>query len=188
MRPSMLFSTPMEHEFNEWLSRFASLEELFSARNQLYAKLTHQQLDGIVEEHVSIFGPVHVGPNVHIRSGAVLNGPVVIGPNAVIDYGAKVFGGTVIGTSTRLNSGASVSNSLIMNNCLIAEGCIIQNSVLGYGVTAKAGCLIGDLASPEEVGTYVGDSAQLGPGCIICAGSTVLPRQIISAGTVVRLS
>jgi acetyltransferase-like isoleucine patch superfamily enzyme len=75
-----------------------------------------------------------------------------------------------------------------MNDCSIAEGCIIQNSMLGYGVTAKAGCLIGDMTSPQEVGTYVGDGAQLGPGCIVCAGSTVLPRQIISPGTVVRIS
>jgi NDP-sugar pyrophosphorylase family protein len=188
MRPSMLFSTPMEQEFNEWLSRFASLEELFSARNQLYAELSHQQLDGIVEEQVTIFGPVHVGANARIRAGAVLTGPLVIGPNAVINYGAKVFGGTVIGTGTRINSGAIISNSLLMNKCSVAEGCIIQNSVLGYGVIAKAGCLIGDVTSLQDVGTYVGDSAQLGLGCTICAGSTVLPRQIISPGTVVNRS
>jgi NDP-sugar pyrophosphorylase family protein len=178
----------MEQEFNEWLSRFASLEELFFARYQLYSGLSHQRLDGIVEEHVTILGHVHVSLNARIRSGAVLNGPLVIGPNVVIDYGAKVFGGTVIGTGTRLNSGAIISNSLLMNDCSIAEGCIIQNSMLGYGVTAKAGCLIGDMTSPQEVGTYVGDGAQLGPGCIVCAGSTVLPRQIISPGTVVRIS
>jgi NDP-sugar pyrophosphorylase family protein len=181
MRPSVLFSTPMEQEFNEWLSRFASLEELFSARSQLYSGLSHQQIDGAVEEHVAVFGAVHVCASARVRSGAVLNGPLVIGPNAIIDQGARVFGGTIIGTGTRINSGAIVSNSLLMNNCSIAEACVIQNSVLGYGVIAKAGCLIGDL----EVGTFVGDSTQLGLGSIICAGTKVLPRQIISPGTVV---
>jgi bifunctional UDP-N-acetylglucosamine pyrophosphorylase/glucosamine-1-phosphate N-acetyltransferase len=188
MRPNQLFSTPMEQEFDEWLSRFASLEELFSARYQLYSKLSRQQLDGIIEEDVTILGPVHVGPNAHIRSGAVLNGPLVIGPNVIIDHGAKVFGGTVIGTGTRVKSGVTISNSLLMNNCLVAESCIIQDSVLGYGVTAKAGCLIGDMASPEEVATYVGDGAKLGLGCIICAGSIVLPHQSVSPGTVLGMA
>jgi NDP-sugar pyrophosphorylase family protein len=188
MRPSQLFSTPMEQEFDNWLSRFASLKELFSARHQLYAKLSRQQLDGIIEEDVTILGPVHVGQNARIRSGAILNGPLVIGPDAVIDYGAKVFSGTFIGAGTRLSSGAIILNSLLMNNCQVAESCIIQNSVLGYGVIAEAGCLIGDTAAPKEAGTYVGDNSQLGLGSIICAGSIVPARQNISPGTVVGLS
>jgi NDP-sugar pyrophosphorylase family protein len=188
MRPNQLFSTPMDQEFDEWLSRFAGLDELFSARHQLYAKLSRQQFDGIIEEGVTVVGPVHVGPNAVIRSGAVLKGPLVIGPNAVIDHGAKVFGGTFIGAETHLKSGALISNSLLMANCLVAENCIIQNSVLGYGVTAKAGCLIGDVASPQEVGTYVGDGSQLGLGCIICVGSIVFPRESISPGVVLENS
>ena len=67
MRPSHLFSASAEQQFNEWLTRFASLEEMFSSRHQLYSKLSRQQLEGIIDEHVTIIGPVHVGPNTHVN-------------------------------------------------------------------------------------------------------------------------
>ena len=98
-----------------------------------------QQLEGIIDEHVTIIGPVHVGPNTHVRSGAILKGPLIVGPNSVIEYGVRVLGGSFIGASTHLNSGAVISNSLLMNNCLVGENCVIQNSVLGFGVAAGAG-------------------------------------------------
>lgn len=185
MHPSHLFSATMEQQFNEWLTKFASLEEMFSSRHQLYSKLRQPQLEGIIDEHVTIIGSVHVGPNTHVRSGAILKGPLIVGPNSVIEYGVRVLGGSFIGASTHLNSGAVVSNSLLMNNCLVGENSVVQNSVLGFGVAAGAGSLIGDVASSFAVGTYVGDGSKLGVGSIICSGSIVTPGQIVSAGTVV---
>jgi len=186
MRPSHLFSASVEQQFNEWLTRFASLDEMFSSRHQLYSKLSRQQLEGTIDEYVTIIGPVHVGPNTHVRSGVILKGPLIVGPNSVIEYGVRVLGGSFIGANTHLNSGAVISNSLLMNNCLVGENCVIQNSVLGFGVAAGAGSLIGDMASSSNaVGTYVGDFAKLGVGSIICSGSIVAQGQIVPAGTVV---
>ena len=68
MHPSHLFSATMEQQFNEWLTKFASLEEMFSSRHQLYSR--QSQLEGIIDEHVTIIGSVHVGSNTHVRSGA----------------------------------------------------------------------------------------------------------------------
>jgi UDP-N-acetylglucosamine diphosphorylase / glucose-1-phosphate thymidylyltransferase / UDP-N-acetylgalactosamine diphosphorylase / glucosamine-1-phosphate N-acetyltransferase / galactosamine-1-phosphate N-acetyltransferase len=175
----------MEQEFDAWLSHFTSLEELFSSRHQLYSKLSRQQLDGVIEEHVVIVGPVHIGPNTLVKSGAILNGPLVVGPNSVIDNGAKVLSRTFIGTGTYVNSGALVFDSLLMNGCLVSENCVIQNCVLGCGVVVKAGCLVGDRMSPsDQVGTYVGDNAELGLGSIIGAGSVVAPRQRLLSGAI----
>jgi bifunctional UDP-N-acetylglucosamine pyrophosphorylase / glucosamine-1-phosphate N-acetyltransferase len=183
MHPSDLFSATMEQQFNEWLTKFASLEEMFSSRHQLYSKLRQPQIEGIIDEHVTIIGSVHVGPYTHVRSGAILKGPLIVGPNSVIEYGVRVLGGSFIGAGTHLNSNAVVSNSLLMNNCLVGENSVVQNSVLGFGVATGAGSLIGDVAS--SVGTYIGDGSKLGVGSIICSGSLIPPGQIVSAGTVV---
>jgi NDP-sugar pyrophosphorylase family protein len=181
--PRELFSTPMEQEFDEWLSRFASLEELFSSRHQLYSKLSRQQLDGIIEENVTIAGPVCMGPNTLVKSGAILKGPIIVGPNSIIDNGAKILSGTFIGTGTYVNSGAVVFDSLLMNDCLVSENCVIQNSVLGCGVVVKAGCLVGDRTSDQK-GTYIGDKAELGLGSILGAGSIVAQRQRVLPGAI----
>ena len=177
----------MEQEFDEWLSRFASLEELFSSRHQLYSKLSRQQLDGIIEENVTIVGPVHMAPHTLVKSGAILKGPLVVGPNSIIDNGAKVFSGTFIGTGSYVNSGSVVFDSLLMNNCLVSENCVIQNCVLGCGVVVKAGCLIGDrMSSADQIGTYVGDKAELGIGSILRAGSVIRQRQTLLPGAIVE--
>jgi NDP-sugar pyrophosphorylase family protein len=97
MRPSELFACTIENDFQGWLARFASVEELFSSRDQLYAKLHQSQIDGAVEEQVTIEGPVHISPGSRVRSGAVLIGPLVIGPNCNVDHGARVFRRTFIG-------------------------------------------------------------------------------------------
>jgi NDP-sugar pyrophosphorylase family protein len=181
--PRELFSTPMEKEFDDWLSRFVTLEQLFSARHQLYSKLSRQQLDGIIEENVTIVGPVHIGPNTLVKSGAILEGPIIVGPDSIIGNGTRILGSTFIGTRTNIRSGAVVFDSLIMNSCVISENCIVQNSVLGCGVVAKAGCLIGEGMSPtDQRGTYVGDAAELEPGSILRAGSMIAPRQRLLSG------
>jgi NDP-sugar pyrophosphorylase family protein len=185
MRPRQLFAIPQEPEFDDWLSRFASLEELFSCRDQLYSKLCRQQLDGIVEGNVVILGAVHLGPSSQVRSGAILKGPLIVGPDAVIDHGVKVLGRTFIGRGSHLSSGAVVSDSVLMHNSLIGENCVVRNSILGCGVIARAGCLIGDMPShSQNAGTYLGDGSQLGLGSIICAGSIVQRGEVILPGTI----
>ncbi len=181
--PKELFATPMEREFDDWLTRFSSLEELFCSRHQLYSRLCRQQLNGVIEENVTIVGPVHVGLNSLVRSGAILSGPLIVGPGCVIGNGAKVLDGTFIGTGTNVSSGAAVIDSIVMNRCLISENCVVQSSVLGFGVVAKAGCLIGDRTSlPNQNGTYVGDEAELEVGSILRTGSVVARRQVFSRG------
>ena len=58
MKPKELYATEIEKEFNNWLAKFDSLEVLFASRH-LQARLT-KHLDGSIEDHSFIVGPVHV--------------------------------------------------------------------------------------------------------------------------------
>jgi len=60
VKPKERYATEMKKEFNDWLAKFDSLEALFASRHQLHAGLTRQQLDGSIEDHSFIVGPVHV--------------------------------------------------------------------------------------------------------------------------------
>ena len=58
MKPKERYATEIEKEFNNWLAKFDSLEVLFASR-YLQARLT-KHLDGSIEDHSLIVGPVHV--------------------------------------------------------------------------------------------------------------------------------
>jgi len=58
VKPKELYATEIEKEFNNWLAKFDSLEILFASRH-LQARLT-KHLDGSIEDHSFMVGPVHV--------------------------------------------------------------------------------------------------------------------------------
>ena len=185
VHPSQLFSISVEPRFDEWLSRFSNIEELFASRHQLYSKLVRQEIEGIVDEYVTIEGAVHVAAGAHVRSGAVLKGPLIVGPNSVIDYGAKILGEVFIGSGCRVSAGSVVSGSILIQDCVVGENCVIHNCLIGCGVTAGPGCLVGgQTAAPDGVGAYFGDGSALGAGCIVSAGSVISQHQKVVPGTV----
>jgi NDP-sugar pyrophosphorylase family protein len=185
VKPNELYATAMEDEFNNWLASFDSLEALFASRHQLLARLTKQQLDGSMEDHTLIVGPVHVNSTSRVLTGAIIRGPAIIGPDATIGYGAKILDGSFIGAGSRVGPGAVVSQSIIMNGSIISENCVIQNAVVGSGVFIGAGALVGEAQSMGGAGAFVGDNANLRVGSIVLAG-TVVARGSIVAVPVVR--
>ncbi|MBR0960157.1 hypothetical protein JQ566_22725 [Bradyrhizobium japonicum] len=129
-------------------------------------------------------GLVYVGPNSHVKSGAVLNGPLIVGPDCVVQSGARILGRSFIGTGSQLRAGSFVCNSILMNRCIISENSVVQNCILGSDVLVGAGCLVGDAAAQApDLAAFVGD--QLGLGAIICPGSIVASSDEVAAGSVV---
>jgi NDP-sugar pyrophosphorylase family protein len=186
MHPNQLFSISVEQRFDEWISRFSNIEELFESRHQLYSKLVRQEIEGSVDEYVTIDGAVHIASSAQVRSGTVLKGPLIVGPHSVIDCGVKILGEVFIGSGCQLNAGTVVSGSILIKDCVMGENCVIHNSFIGCGVRAGPGCLFGDQTTTQDrVGTYFGDGSLLGAGCIVSAGSVISPHQKIVPGTVI---
>jgi NDP-sugar pyrophosphorylase family protein len=184
MKPNELYATPMEDEFNNWLARFESLEDLFASRYQLHTKLRKQQLDGDVEDHTLLIGPIHVSPTSRVLAGAVIKGPAIIGPDVTIDCGAKVLGGSFIGAGSRVGPGAVVSQSILMNGSVVSENCVIQNAILGAGAFVGAGAMVGEEQdeSMGEEGAFVGDSARISAGSVV-PKCTVITKESVYSGS-----
>jgi len=185
VKPKELYATQMEKEFNNWLAKFDSLEALFASRHQLLARLTKQQLDGSIEDHSLIIGPVHVSSTSRVLAGAIIRGPAIIGPDVTIDHGAKVLDGSFIGAGSRVGPGAVVSQSILMNGSIISENCVIQNAIVGAGVFIGAGALVGEAKSK---GAFVGDNTNLRVGSIVLMGAVIAKDSDIFAGSVVHAS
>jgi NDP-sugar pyrophosphorylase family protein len=186
VKPKELYATPMEDEFNNWLEKFVSLEALFASRHQLHAKLTKQQLDGSIEDHSLITGPVHVSSTSRVLAGAIIRGPAIIGPDVIIDHGAKVLDGSFIGAGSRVGPGAVVSQSVLMNGSIISENCVIQNAVVGAGAFIGAGALVGEAQSKGGAGAFVGDNANLRAGSIVLMGAVIAKDSDVFMSPVVR--
>jgi UDP-N-acetylglucosamine diphosphorylase / glucose-1-phosphate thymidylyltransferase / UDP-N-acetylgalactosamine diphosphorylase / glucosamine-1-phosphate N-acetyltransferase / galactosamine-1-phosphate N-acetyltransferase len=185
MRPGDLYATIMEPEFNSWLAKFDTLEALFAARHELCSNLLKQQLDGIVEDHATIVGAVHVSSNSLVRAGAVIQGPAIIGPNVIIDYGAKIMSGTFVGTGVQVLAGAVIGQSILMNRTVISENCVVRNGILGCRVFVNSGSLIGQRAYDSEVrGTFVGDDAKLEIGSIVLDGAIIARGFTVKPGAI----
>jgi NDP-sugar pyrophosphorylase family protein len=194
VKPEELYATAMEDEFNNWLAKFDSLEALFASRHQLHARLTKQQLDGSIEDHSLIIGPVHVSSTSRVLAGAIIRGPTIIGPDVTIHHGAKILDGSFIGAGSRVGPGAVVSQSILMNGSIISENCVIQNAVVGAGVFIGAGALVGEAQSKGGAGAlggagaFVGDNANLRAGSIVLMGAVIAKDSDIFTGPVVRAS
>ena len=84
----------MEPDLKDWVRKFASLGDLFSAMPQLYANLRAQNIQGIVEDGAVIIGAVHIGMGSVVHGQAIVRGPAIVGNNAVVDSHTEIRPGS----------------------------------------------------------------------------------------------
>ena len=90
------------------------------------------------KENLKILGKVMIGKNVQISENVKLIGPVLIGDNCKIE-GQSIIGPNVsIGSGTFLEN-CQIENSIIMDNCTIHLGGVLENSIIPYNtkITSK---------------------------------------------------
>jgi NDP-sugar pyrophosphorylase family protein len=191
MRVPDLFSAEMEPDLNKWLMRFSTLNDLFSAMPQLYARLEWQNIQGIVEDGAVIVGPVHIGIGSVVRALAMIHGPAVVGNNTVVHSHTEIRAGTFIGSKCVIGHSCSIINSMVMSNVNISAGAFIRNSVIGFGSVVGPGAALGadevEQSGPvshtlSELGVVLGDHAVVGANTSIRPGAVIGPRTIIGEG------
>jgi NDP-sugar pyrophosphorylase family protein len=191
MKVSDLFSAEMEPDLNKWLGNFTSLDDLFSAMPQLYARLESQNIQGIVEDGAVIVGPVHIGMGSVVHGQAIIRGPAIVGNNTVVDSHAEIRAGAFIGSKCVIGHSCSIIKSMVMSNVNISAGAFITNSVIGFGSVVGPGAALGadDEGSLRSVsqtlsklGVMLGDYAVVGANSTIKPGTVVGSRTIIGEG------
>jgi UDP-N-acetylglucosamine diphosphorylase / glucose-1-phosphate thymidylyltransferase / UDP-N-acetylgalactosamine diphosphorylase / glucosamine-1-phosphate N-acetyltransferase / galactosamine-1-phosphate N-acetyltransferase len=194
MTLSDLFSAEMEPKLNNWIKRFASLDDLFSALPQLYANLRAQNIQGTVEDGAVIIGAVHIGAGSIVRGQAIIRGPVIVGPKCVIHSHVEIQAGCFIGSRCSIGHSSSIAESLIMDDVSILAGAFIQRSVIGSGCVVGPNATLGPgqmegvsgASSPirPKRGAVLGDSVAIGANSTIRRGAIVGPRTIVGENVV----
>lgn len=193
MKVSDLFSAELEPVLNEWIKKFTSLDDLFLAMPQLYARLISQSIEGTIEETALLSGPVHISSNAVVRAQAIIHGPSIVGPDTVINSHAEIQSG-FIGSNCVIGHSASIIQSMVMNNTNIGAGAFIRNSVIGFAGVVGPGAAIGaveaERASTESsqtsptLGAVLGDYAVVGANSTIKSGTIIGSRTIVGEGVV----
>jgi NDP-sugar pyrophosphorylase family protein len=191
MKVPDLFSADLEPVLNAWIRKFTSLEDLFWALPELYAKLTSQAIEGTVEETALLSGPVHIGRGAIVHAQAIIHGPSIVGPNAVINSHTEIRSG-FIGSQCVIGHGASIMQSMVMNNSNIGAGAFIRNSVIGFGSVVGPGAAIGPIEverastassrSSSTLGAVLGDYSVVGANSTIKSGTIIGPRTVVGEG------
>lgn len=152
-----------------------SIEEYVRAtRDALMGKVQidwgMEQVDGIwredgvdIEPDAQVRGPVYLGRDVKIKSGAMVHGPSVIRDNTVVERGAHI------------------DRSIIWRGSNIGPRSEVRGSLLGAECTLQANAVVSE-------NTVVSDHTIIGRGAIIQPNVKIWPNKEVDAGAVVSTS
>ncbi len=151
---------------------------------------------GTIEKGVTIHGRVSVGEGCMIRAGAYLQGPLSLGPGCEIGANAVLLPSTSLGKNVRVGPLTTIANSILMDDVNVGPSSVVQDSVLGSGVVARAGLLAasgpadvpieGEHHAVRQIGGLIGEDSELGNGVIVECGTVVNERARAASGARLR--
>ena len=164
--------------------------------NAAALKTTAERRAGTIEPAVTIRGRVTIGDGCVIRSGAYLQGPLSIGAGSEIGPNAVLLPSTSLGKNVRIGALTTVANSILMDDVILGPASVVQESVIGSGVVARAGFLAasgpgdvnieGTWHSVPQIGTLIGEDVEIANGVNAAAGTVVNERARVESGAKLR--
>src|SRR5437016_5253260 len=164
--------------------------------NAAAMKGLHEIRSGTIETAVTIRGRVSIGDGCVIRSGAYLQGPLSIGSGSEIGPNAVLLPSKSLGRNVRLGALTTVANSILMDDVILGPASVVQDSVIGSGVVARAGLLAasgpGDVNiegawhGVPQVGALIGEDVEIANGVVVAPGTVVNERARVESGAKLR--
>ena len=147
-----------------------------------------------VGEFVSISGNYFIDEGTKIHANAVIQGPVMIGKNVEIQSGALVRPGSIIGDNCVVGHASEIKHSIMQNKSKVASLAFCGDTILGKSTRIGSGIILANRRFDQknitvkingekyDVGTdffgaVIGDSTRLG------ANSTTVPGTFIGPYT-----
>ena len=147
-----------------------------------------------VGEFVAISGNYFIDEGTKIHANAVIQGPVMIGKNVEIQSGALIRPGSIIGDNCVVGHASEVKHSIMQNKSKVASLAFCGDTILGKSTRIGSGIILANRRFDQknitvklngekyDVGTdffgaVIGDSTRLG------ANSTTVPGTFIGPYT-----
>ncbi|HYM41005.1 MAG TPA: bifunctional sugar-1-phosphate nucleotidylyltransferase/acetyltransferase [Thermoplasmata archaeon] len=151
---------------------------------------------GTIERGVTIRGRVAIGDGCTIRAGTYLQGPLSLGPGCEIGANAVVLPSSSLGKNVRVGPLTTIANSILMDDVNLGPSSVVQDSVLGSGVIARAGLLAasgpadvsieGEYHPVRQIGALIGEDSELANGVSVDCGAVINERARVLSGARLR--
>jgi len=118
--------------------------------NEHYLTEMKSEIQGDVEDGVTIHGPVFLGKNSIIRSGSYIIGPVHIGDGCDIGPNSFLRKYTCLGDNVRVGNAVEIKNSIIMDETNVNHLSYVGDSIIGGNCNIAAGTNIANLRFDDK--------------------------------------
>jgi len=162
---------------------------LLDANKEILSKMK-KNVEGEVEENVTLNGEVTIGEGSRVMNGSYIEGPVVIGRNCKIGPNCYIRPYTSIGDNCHIGNACEVKNSIIMSNSNIPHQNYVGDSIIGSNCNLGAGTKIANLrldkrnikvtingkkidTERRKLGVIMGDNVQTGINSMINVGALI---------------
>ena len=168
------------------------------------------------ENHGTIMHGAHVGDNVFIGRGSVVqpgawvHGPAIIGEDCEIRHGAYVGANTLTGNHVVIGHASEVGNAVFLNEARAPHFAFVGHTLLGNKVNLGAGTKISNLkvtfkeieingikTGLNKIGAIIGDNSSLGCNTVTQPGTFIgknvfgyplaLIRGFVPSATIVKV-
>ena len=149
-----------------------------------YLRAHQDILDGLVAVEIDGFlmrENVWLGDGAEVDPEAQVDGPVIIGPNCRIESGAHVGDHTVLGGDVVVKHDAQVVRSVVHEHTYIGASARVRGAVVGRGCDLRNQAVI-------EPGAVLGNEVFIGEQSVVSTGIKVYPFKSVDAGAVVTSS
>lgn len=151
-----------------------------------------------IGEFCSITGNYFIDEGTKIHSNVTIQGPVLIGKNVEIQSGALIRPGTIIGDGASVGHASEVKHAILQNTSKVASLAFVGDSILGKSTRIGSGTILANRRFDQKnitikingekidtgadfFGSIVGDNTRLGanvaslPGAFIGPYTWILP-------------
>ena len=163
--------------------------ELITA-NEEYMKYTFENIEGSVEESVTIKGDLNLGKGSILKSGTYIEGPVWIGENCVVGPNAYLRRGTVLCGKNKIGASTEVKNTIFLKGAKAPHHNYVGDSIIGEDTNLGSGTKIANLrfdkktielthqgekidSGRRKLGAILGKNVKTGINASINAGSII---------------
>ena len=156
-----------------------------------------------VGEFCSISGNYFIDEGTKIHANVTIQGPVIIGKNVEIQSGALIRPGSIIGDNAVVGHASEVKHSILQNKAKVASLAFVGDSILGKSARIGSGTILANRRFDQKnitvkiegekidtgsdfFGGIIGDNTRLGANVASLPGAFIGPYTWILPGLQIR--
>ena len=156
-----------------------------------------------IGEFCSFEGSYYIDEGCKINSNVCIQGPVLIGKNVEIQSGALIRPGTIIGDNAVVGHSSEVKHAILMNKAKVASLAFVGDSILGKSARIGSGVILANRrfdqnnitvkideeridTNSDFFGSIIGDNSRLGANAVALPGTFIGPYTWILPGVQAR--